>query len=260
MSEHTGELAPHGVGETPTSPSPPGPAVGEQPTATPETTAAAPAPAKVNLDEIEDFRKWKASMDRQVAALRTQAQQATQEAREAQDRLAEARLADASPGERETFLKGQIDRLKGEQQRMMDEAQRVGSLQQRAVEVLQAAGLDFNTPGLEMPEEVSEAGLQKLYLSVLDLVAQRRQARQAQEQQQAQVAEREAHLQEVHASGAAQVSLGTGAPPKRDLAAEYQAELAELRKMRPQNRARQIHVLRQKYRALGYEPLERLKD
>ena len=259
MSERTEELAQHGVGEPPTGPGLQGQTVGEgEPTATPETTAAAPEPKRINLNDFEEFRKYQASMDRKMAALQRQTEQAAQQVREAQDRLAESQLQDATPGERETFYRGQIDRLKSEQQRMVEETRRVAALQQRAADILQRAGLDFNTPGLEMPEEVSENGLHQLYLNVLDLVAKRRQAQLAAEQQQAQREERDAHLGEVHASGAAQVSMGTGAPPKRDLAAEYQAELQELIKQRPRNRPRQVHILRQKYRAMGYEPLERL--
>ena len=258
MSEQTGELAQHGVGEAPTSPSPPGPAVGEQPTATPETTAAAPEPKRINLNDFEEFRKYQASMDRKMAALQRQTEQAAQQVREAQDRLAESQLQDATPSEQVNYYKGLADRREQEHQRWVAEQRRIGALQNRALETLKAAGLEPNTPGLEFPDEVSEEGLHKLTLNIIDLVAKRRQAQLAAEQQQAQREERDAHLGEVHASGAAQVSMGTGAPPKRDLAAEYQAELQELIKQRPRNRPRQVHILRQKYRAMGYEPLERL--
>jgi hypothetical protein len=198
-------------------------------------------------------------MDRQVAQVRQEAEEAKRAAREAQEQLAEVQLADATPEEREAHYKGKVTRLEQEQQRKEQEALRQAQLRNVGQTILDGFGLKWDTPGLELPETVDLAGLRALTESAAKLSRELQAASANRNQQQAQVAQRDAEI--AAKRGVAQVSVGTGAPrPTVDLAEAYQAELAELAKQRPRNRAQQVVNLRRKYREMGYEPWQIVRD
>lgn len=210
---------------------------------------------RVDLTELEEFRKWQARMDQRQAQLHRQLEEQQQRLRERERQLEELReqqiLSEADPDEVIAFYQGQAAQTKREleqQQRAMREQQEV---QARAQSLLGELGLDPEAPGLDWGDGVpSWDNYRRLAESAAKLVAQRNRQAAETAQEKAERAAREARQAAIAETGAARTTTATGSGPTPSLRQQYEADLAKLKRT---GRVTDYVELRAAYRAKGLD-------
>lgn len=190
-----------------------------------ETPQATELP--VNLDEDPRFRKHKSKMDHKLAEKDQQIQSLQQRIDDLQSRADELALRDATPDEREQYLRNQLTQLREEQRIQALRQQKMAQANQAARDLLALHGFDESTPGINFEvDPTTLEGWQAFSLSVAQVANQRTE--QTHEQVEAQV--REAQQKALKETGAAKVSTATGGTSGDDaLWGEYHKEIAALR-------------------------------
>ena len=233
----TGATAPRGV-----APEPEDQAIAqgaEEPTA--ERAEPEPEPEqepvkeKVNLDDMEEFRRWKSEADRRIAQATGQAEQERRQRElyqsqmtNLQRQLDEARLQDAEPSEVAAYYQQQLTAIQAEQQRQEEERARTQKMSDRALRFLEKLGLPPETPGLDWTGGATEDGLIALVESASELVALRGQQMTKQQKTDAETAARAAEQKALKDAGVTKVSTVTGGAAPT-LQRQYEEELAALR-------------------------------
>lgn len=197
----------------------------------------------VNLDEFEDFRKFKSMTDKRIAEERSRREQVEQQLGQLQQQLEEAALKDAPPEEQVTYLKGKMARLQQERARDQYVQQQRQKVNQEAIRLLSDLGIRQDHPELDWSGDPLQDGMARLAASAARIAAG--QAKVSKKTVEAKV--REAKQEAVKETGAADVSTATeGAGPS--LQAQYQKDLAELRGSRDY---RAYVELKRRYREKG---------
>lgn len=205
---------PEGVGQEPTA-APEGVATEAEPTATGEQPppTAPPAPA-LNLDDLPEFRSWKANYDRRMADAEKRAQLAEDTAAQTASRLEELEVRDLRPDEQATWYKTKLAEQRAELERANAGQAQAQRLSSEATTFLKKLGLEPDTPGLEWGDSATPENLARLYASAAEIVAA--QARQGTQQQAAQTEDqlRAARIDALNQAGVTRASVATaGAPP-----------------------------------------------
>lgn len=231
---------------------------GLPPVPAPGTTAPqAPATAKpprVNLDEIEDFRRWKRDYDQKHVALSRQAEAEKQARLNAEKRMQEmeaqtarARLANADPEDIAKFYESEIARTRQTYEQQLQEMTQAEAAKQEALAFLQEVELAPETPGLDWSGGPTQAGIATLKTSAAKVLALQVKQAKATTATETQRAAQEARVATIQETGAAQVSTAAGGASP-GLRAEFEAEVA---KLRHSGRTAEFLAVKQKYRERG---------
>ena len=229
----------------------------EAATAAPEAQATASATGKVNLDELEEFRKFKSQADRRVAEATRRAQEAAKRAEEleakvtaAQRAADEAALAKADPDERAAYWQNKARQMQTDMQRQMQEAAQKEALRQKGMAFLESVGLEPGTPGLDFGgPEPSQENLMTLMESATRLLSARATELEKSKQAELAKATRQAERAALDNAGVTRVGAGTG-PAATDLMAQF---LREKQALLGTGDMRAYNALKKKYRKDGLD-------
>lgn len=235
---------------------------GAVPGGVPAPGTAAPAqpataePRRINLDESEDFRRWKSQYDAKHKELARQAEAEKYARLKTQERLQElerqsarAQLANADPEQVAAFYEAEQKRIIEHYEGQHQQQEKQQQIVQRAYEFLERVGLDRQTPGLVWPENVDEAGLSQLQESAAMILALRAQTAQAATATEAQKAAQQARVETIQETGAAHVSTVTGGSSP-GLMEEYKKRRDELKHS---GRISEAIALKREFREKGLE-------
>ena len=223
--------------------------------ATPDAQTTASA-TKVNLDDFEEFKKFKSQSDRRYAEAERRAQEAAKRAdalavqvAEAQRRADEAQLSNADPDQRAAYWQNKARRQQEEMEQQLQGVARAAAYQQRATTFLDSVGLSPDTPGLDWGSGPSQDGYEKLTESASKLLAQRATTLEQTRQAELAKAARQAELSALKQTGVTQVGMSTGGA-STDLRSAFLAEKAKIDNTGDQ---RGWVQLQKKYRELGLD-------
>lgn len=221
MGEHdeprgVGEEAtaqPEGVGTTPTA-EPGGVARETKPTATGGEPQAAQPGEKLNLDDLPEFRRWKAGYDQRMAQAEKRAQDAEARATSVASRLEELELRELGPGEQAAWYRTKLAEERAALERERKAQEEARALSDQATKLLKELGLSADTPGLEWGETPSPENLARLAASAARIVAAQTRQQTQQEAEQTEEQLRAARIGALNEAGVTRTSVATaGAPP-----------------------------------------------
>jgi len=215
-----------------------------------EPTGPATAERRVDLTELDDFRKWQAVRDRREAQLQQQLEASQQQIEGLQRQMDEARLANADPEEVAAYYQQQVQQLQEGQRRQAQAAQERDQIIGHVYSKLEEMGLKADTPGLEWPEEISWRGAADVLASAAKIKAVQAQVAASETRATVDQATQAAKAEALNAAGVTKVSTSPGQAASKDLRAEFEAEKA---KLRHSGDVGAYARLKSKYRKLGLD-------
>lgn len=165
----------------------------------------------VNLDEFEDFRKFKSKMDQRQATLEQQLRQQREAAEELQQQLQEERLRDLDPARRAEVLEGELKTLRAKTRVQEEQAQQQARLTRKATDLLRQHGISWDDPRLDTEGGASRDGYERLQQSVIGILAERA-TKAAQSPQEREIEEKRERAQEQVKQKAGKTSSAKAGP------------------------------------------------
>lgn len=188
------------------------------------------APARINLDDLPEFRSWKSATDRRLSEAQKRAQEAEARAAEMASRLEDLELRELPPQEVAARYKTRLAEERAKQEQAREQQERAQALITEATATLTKLGLDPQTPGLEWGDGPSPENLARLYASAAQIVAEQNRQAAAQQAEQTEEQLREARTDALNQAGVTRVSVATqGAPPETNPIAQVRDPTALLR-------------------------------
>jgi len=233
----------------------------------PSAPTAETADRKVNLDEFEEFRRWKSKVDSrlaereaELARLAAERQRLAQELADARQQLTAAQMAQLDaldPEDQVAVLRQQLEQFQQQQRRAQELAAQEAYYQAKAAQLLKDAGLTGKEEGLDwgdidpmLGRPVANAeNYARLATSVARLAMSRGEELTRKQREEAQREARKAQSEALRQAGVTKVPTVTGTSTS-NLRAEYERERAALKGT---GDYRALIRLRKKYAEKGLE-------